>query len=338
MQRAKRSTATGRSQSVDHDRPDGIGFLSTHAALYNTFNIQPHLGPEAMRPRRSGGLHRTLPCRHRIIAELTHRLSGGHSVANAWFEQGLKAMIAPRAAEFAEAPAIDRLETCLLAWFDTMARHREVTTQMVSGKLHLSHPHHWVPMVFDLSRLIHWLREAALLPASYGTRRASLEEIGLTGLFVATLNVWMHDNSRSQQRTREFLRRQLERSELLVSTLPMQGTRSKKLDTGPSRRRKAGAPRVRDLINCRSERGFDGIGELNPEIPRVPFSATRVSGAQPNRSTTASSSRAHRSASDLLSNDFALGFMPLRRTWACQRPLSFRIVAINMPPIVVKHA
>jgi AcrR family transcriptional regulator len=141
------------------------------------------------------------------------------SVANAWFQEGLKAMLAPKAADFAEAPAIDRLETCLLAWFDKMAQHREVTTQMLSGKLHLSHPHHWVPMVFDLSRLIHWLREAALLPASYGTRRASLEEIGLTGLFLATLNVWRHDTAPGQQRTREFLRRQLERSEDFVSAI-----------------------------------------------------------------------------------------------------------------------
>jgi hypothetical protein len=138
------------------------------------------------------------------------------SVANAWFQKGLKAMIAPKAVGFAEAPAIDRLEICLLAWFEAMARHREVTSQMLSGKLHLSHPHHWLPMVFDLSRLIHWLREAALLPAPYGTRRASLEEIGLTALFLATLGVWRGDESPGQQRTRDFLRRELERSERVV--------------------------------------------------------------------------------------------------------------------------
>ncbi len=31
------------------------------------------------------------------------------------------------------------------------------------------------------------------------------------------------------------------------------------------------------------------------------------------------------------------GFIPLRRTWACQRPLSFLIVAINMHPMIVTH-
>lgn len=57
-------------------------------------------------------------------------------------------------------------------------------------------------------------------------------------------------------------------------------------------------------------------------------SRIRVFGAAPKRSTWVSSSRAHFSASSLLSKDLHRGFMPRRRTWACQRPLSLRIVAI----------
>jgi hypothetical protein len=64
-------------------------------------------------------------------------------------------------------------------------------------------------MVFSLSRVIHWLREAAQLPARYGTRRASIEEVTLTALFVVALLVWTKDNSVGQERTREFLRREL---------------------------------------------------------------------------------------------------------------------------------
>ena len=64
-------------------------------------------------------------------------------------------------------------------------------------------------MIFNLSRVIHWLREAAQLPAPYGTRRASMEEITLTAVFVATLLVWARDDSLGQERTRSFLRSQL---------------------------------------------------------------------------------------------------------------------------------
>ena len=131
------------------------------------------------------------------------------SVADAWFLRGLKAMVAPKPADFLQQPACRRIEICLLAWFDALAPHQRVTAQMLRGKLHFSHPHHWGPMIFNLSRVIHWLREAAQLPAPYGTRRASREEITLTALFVATLIVWTSDDSVGQEQTRRFLRNEL---------------------------------------------------------------------------------------------------------------------------------
>ena len=140
-------------------------------------------------------------------------------VADAWFRRGWEAMIAPKASGFAALPARQRVEICMLAWFDLLAAHRRVTIQMLRGKMHLPHPHHWSPMIFNLSRTIHWLREAAMLPATYGTRRAQIEEIGLTGLFVATLWVWGRDDTLAQQRTRRFLRNRLDHADRLMTCL-----------------------------------------------------------------------------------------------------------------------
>ena len=131
------------------------------------------------------------------------------AVADAWFQRGLKAMVGPRPADFLDEPEWRRIEICFLTWFDTLAEHRRVSAQMLRGKLHLSHPHHWVPMVFNLSRVIHWLREAAQLPAVYGTRRASREEIALTALFIGALLIWIRDETAGQERTKTFLRREL---------------------------------------------------------------------------------------------------------------------------------
>src|SRR5215210_1380165 len=130
-------------------------------------------------------------------------------VADAWFLRGLKAMVAPKLADFMREPAWRRIEICMLAWFDALAPHRRVTAQMLRGKLHLPHLHHWGPMIFNLSRVIQWLREAAQLPAPYGTRRASREEITLTAVFVAALMVWTGDDSEGQEDTRAFLRHEL---------------------------------------------------------------------------------------------------------------------------------
>jgi AcrR family transcriptional regulator len=131
------------------------------------------------------------------------------SVANAWFLRAWQAMLADKPADFLDRPARERIEICLNAWFDRLAVHHRVTAEILRGKLHASHPHHWVPMVFDLSRTIHWLREAAELQARYGSRRSDMEEIGLTWLFLATLRIWCTDLTPGQRRTRRFLHRRL---------------------------------------------------------------------------------------------------------------------------------
>jgi ubiquinone biosynthesis protein COQ9 len=131
------------------------------------------------------------------------------AVADEWFVRGLKAMVGDKPADFMDQPEWRRVEICMLAWFDKPAEHRAVSAQILKGKLHLSHPHHWVPMIFSLSRTIQWLREAAQLPAVYGTRRAQREEVGLTALFLGALMIWTRDKTASQERTRRFLRREL---------------------------------------------------------------------------------------------------------------------------------
>jgi AcrR family transcriptional regulator len=131
------------------------------------------------------------------------------AVANAWFQRGLEAMLADKPDGFDHWPETQRLEYCLLAWLDALAAHRRVTVAMLRTKAHLPHLHTWVPMVFDLSRTVQWWREASRLPARYGTRRAQVEEVALTALFLATLAVWAGDSSDGQARTRAFLEKRL---------------------------------------------------------------------------------------------------------------------------------
>lgn len=132
------------------------------------------------------------------------------AIADAWFRRGWDAMLGPMPEGFERWPPERRIEACLLAWFDALAPHRRVTAEMLRDKLHPSHPHHWVPMIFNLSRTIPWLREAARLPAAYGSRGAQREEVALTLLLLATLRTWVRDDSPGEQRTRDTLRRRLE--------------------------------------------------------------------------------------------------------------------------------
>ncbi|MGF1610179.1 MAG: hypothetical protein ACFCUQ_12340 [Kiloniellales bacterium] len=125
------------------------------------------------------------------------------AVTDAWFAKGWRAMLAPPPSGFSAQPAEERLHVMMMRWFDGLAAHRRVTGEMLGTKLYPSHPHHWVPMIFNLSRTIQWLREAALLDA--GGARRQVEEVGLTALFLATLGVWLRDESDGQERTRDWL-------------------------------------------------------------------------------------------------------------------------------------
>ena len=98
-----------------------------------------------------------------------------------------------------------------------MASHRQVTGQMLAAKTWYAHPHHWVPAIFNLSRTILWVREAARLDAT--GRQRQMEEVGLTALFLATLAVWLRDESKDQQRTRSFLHHRLGSADRLMRTL-----------------------------------------------------------------------------------------------------------------------
>ncbi len=148
------------------------------------------------------------------LAEVLDRYRDLDAVADAWFHRAGAAMLETAPEGFAARSACERLHLMMMRWFDALAPHREVTGQILAAKLYPSHPHHWVPLVFNLSRSIHWLREAALLDAT--GRRRQMEEVGLTALFLATLALWLRDESPNQARTRAVLRSRLEDADRLV--------------------------------------------------------------------------------------------------------------------------
>ena len=139
------------------------------------------------------------------------------AIANAWFRKSLDAMLAPSEKAFRDLPPKERLFLVIMRWLDAMAAHRRVTVEMIRVKLYLGHPHHWVPLVFNLSRLVNWIREAAFLDAQ--GRQRQFEEIGLTTLVVTTLGVWDADQSEDQDRTRQFIRKRLETGDHVMSRL-----------------------------------------------------------------------------------------------------------------------
>lgn len=133
------------------------------------------------------------------------------AIANAWFSRALEAMLSPAPGDIEALPVKERLVFIIWRWFASLAPFHRVTAQMLGAKLHPPHIHHWVPMVFDLSRLVQFWREAAGLHA--GGRRRQIEEIVLTAIFLATLRTWCLDESAQQSRAHSRLLRLLTKAD-----------------------------------------------------------------------------------------------------------------------------
>ena len=142
------------------------------------------------------------------LSAVLDRFRDADAIADAWFARALRAMLREPEPGFGTLPPSRRVHVVLMRWFDAQAAHRRAVRGMIGAKLHPSHPHHWVPMVFSLSRLIHWALEAARLDTRGLPRQA--EEVGLTLVFLEALRVWLGDASPGQRCTQAFLRRNLQ--------------------------------------------------------------------------------------------------------------------------------
>ena len=148
------------------------------------------------------------------LNDILPRFPDTDSIANIWFEQALHAMLAPLPKSYNKLPISERLEVILLRWFKALTPQKQVTISMLRGKFHLPHIHHWVPLVFALSRHVQLWRETAIL-TTVGRQR-QLSEIGLTTIFIGALVIWCKDASDGQQLTQNYLKKYLNRGDRIM--------------------------------------------------------------------------------------------------------------------------
>ena len=149
------------------------------------------------------------------LAAIRAEFRDGDAIADAWIARADAAMLAEPAKGFASLPAEQRLQIALEAWLDALAPRREVTAQMFRAKLWPVHVHHNLALVTWTSRTVQWWREAALLDGK-GQRR-SVEEIGMTLIFLSTLARWCGDRSAGQASSKTYLRRCLQRADRFMA-------------------------------------------------------------------------------------------------------------------------
>jgi AcrR family transcriptional regulator len=148
------------------------------------------------------------------LAEIGRHFRDVDAIANAWFARARLAMLALPAEELTGRPTDERIALAFDVWLDSLAAQRRAAAEILCHKLYPSHPHHWVPLIFDLSRFVHDLLDVARVLGS--GRRRQVQEIGLTAITLVTLAEWLLDDSPGQERSKRCLRRRLTRAGCLA--------------------------------------------------------------------------------------------------------------------------
>ena len=151
------------------------------------------------------------------LADVGRRFQDVDAIANAWFRRARLAMLEVAPDELEGRAADERLAVVIGRWLDQLATHRRVTGQMLQAKLYPGHPQHWVPAIFDLSRLVHDFLDAARIEGEGRVRQA--QEVGLTLIVLATLRDWLRDDSPGQEQCKARLRRRLAQGGRLTTML-----------------------------------------------------------------------------------------------------------------------
>ena len=107
-------------------------------------------------------------------------------IADAWFRRALADALSGPADD--ALPFDERIAHVFGRWLDALAPHRQASFDMIQAKLYPSHPHHWVPLVFSLSRLVQWMLDAAACEAAGPRRQAT--EIAVSALVPVALWRW----------------------------------------------------------------------------------------------------------------------------------------------------
>lgn len=126
------------------------------------------------------------------------------ALAEAWFDRADAVMrTAPQSSGWSGLTPRHRLQQALRAWLWALEPHRRLTGAMLRYKLQPEHLHLQALGAMRVSRTVQWWREAAEL-SSTGWQR-ELQEVALTGIFLATVARWLNDGSPGARRSLAFL-------------------------------------------------------------------------------------------------------------------------------------
>ena len=149
------------------------------------------------------------------LAQLHEHYPSKGAILEAYVDRVDRAMLAGIEPDLAEEPARDRLFDVVMRRFDAMAAGREGLRAIVSEALRDPCLGLWAACRLERSLVL--MLEAASLGA--GGLRGFVRRKGLGLIYLATLRVWLDDESEDSARTMAALNRRLARVDDLIAGL-----------------------------------------------------------------------------------------------------------------------
>lgn len=150
------------------------------------------------------------------LAELHELYPSKISIIRAWADMVDAAVLDSANAPDPEDSPRDRLFDVLMRRFDAMQDNREALAAILQASCR--EPLAGLCLASGLPRSMRWMLEAAGIRA-VGPKGRMITR-GLAGIWLATLRVWLKDDSADMAATMAALDRNLSRAERLVSMLP----------------------------------------------------------------------------------------------------------------------
>ena len=139
-------------------------------------------------------------------------------LAEALFDRADQAVLAASGSgDFRNLCGRDRLRVAIMTWLEVLTPHQRAVFDMLKYKLEPGHIHLQAYGVVRLSRTVQWFLEATRSRTTHLAR--TLEEIGTTAVFLATVACWLTDHAEGSAKTNDFLDRLLRKSEALARSV-----------------------------------------------------------------------------------------------------------------------
>jgi len=143
---------------------------------------------------------------HAELDDIRQHFREKEDIVDAWFDRADQAMLR-EAPIHLSLPTPAQLCQIIMSWFKALEPYRRPSRQMILNKLEPGHLHYQWAGALRVSRTVQWVREAARRPQVLPWR--ALEEAGLTVIYLATVMVWMRDESESLSDVESFLSHRL---------------------------------------------------------------------------------------------------------------------------------